>query len=256
MINRIKEIQVKKDQIKKLNNIISRLPEGELSIGHQDNSSKWFCTKDNQQTYIKKADIQFAKDLALKKYLKLKVNVLQSQVNSLNHTIRNELLAQRKLSHILEDPAYLELLSDYLSQCDLEYKEWMNSNYPRNMSHPENLIHQTIAGLLVRSKSESLIAVALSENKIPFRYENLTEIDGEIFAPDFTIINPKTNSIIYWEHFGLIDNEKYLNSFVYKIKHYAKANIILGDNLIATFETKDNPLSYTTINNIINQYFI
>ena len=39
------------------------------------------------------------------------------------------------------------------------------------------------------------------------------------------------------------------------IKAYAKENIILGDNLIITYETKTSPLNFTTINNTIKQFF-
>ena len=100
-----------------------------------------------------------------------------------------------------------------------------------------------------------MIAMALSEREIPFRYENLIMIGEARIAPDFTIMHPRTGKLIYWEHFGLIDDENYFSDFAAKIRIYAQANIILGDNLIASFETKDTPLSYTTINNIINQYF-
>ncbi|MBE5920365.1 MAG: hypothetical protein E7272_11065 [Pseudobutyrivibrio ruminis] len=132
----------------------------------------------------------------------------------------------------------------------------MEADYPKSKSYPEALTHPTVGGIMVRSKSESMIAIALAENNIPFRYENLLSIDNITIAADFTILHPITNKIYYWEHFGLLDNETYLENFAAKIKAYAKSNIILGDNLIATFETSENPLSYNTISNIIEQYLI
>ena len=104
------------------------------------------------------------------------------------------------------------------------------------------------------SKSESMIAIALSEHEIPFRYENLITIDNATFAPDFTILHPQTGQIMYWEHFGLMEDEKYLNDFSHKIMCYAKNQIYLGENLIATFETSDCPLDYQSINNKIKQF--
>lgn len=163
---------------------------------------------------------------------------------------------KERLAKLLLDPAYIELLSDYLKQNTLEAAYWMEADYPKSKSHPEALTHPTVGGIMVRSKSESMIAIALAENNIPFRYENLLSIDNITIAPDFTILHPITNKIYYWEHFGLLDNETYLENFAAKIKTYAKANIILGDNLIATFETSENPLSYNTISNIIEQYMI
>ena len=99
-----------------------------------------------------------------------------------------------------------------------------------------------------------MIAIALSEHEIPFRYENLITIDDTTFAPDFTILHPRTGQIMYWEHFGLMDDENYLNDFSHKIMCYAKNQIYLGENLIATYETSDCPLDYPTINNKINQF--
>lgn len=232
------------------------MPEGHISISHSGNNYKWFYSTDNYTRYLKKCEFKLARKLAIKKYLKLKSAVIKSQIKVLSKS--NAILdkPQERLAKLLSDPAYIELLSDYLKQNTLEATYWMEADYPKSKSYPEVLTHPTVGGIMVRSKSESMIAIALAENNIPFRYENLLSIDNITIAPDFTILHPITNKIYYWEHFGLLDNEAYLENFAAKIKTYAKANIILGDNLIATFETSENPLSYNTISNIIEQYLI
>ena len=183
------------------------------------------------------------------------MNLINAQIKDLSKSYNLIEPARDKLNTLLSDPAYIELLEDYFSTGDVEADYWMNADYNRSSSHPENLIHPTVNGIMVRSKSESMIAVALAESRIPFRYEELISINNISIAPDFTLLHPITNKTYYWEHFGLIDNENYYENFAVKIKTYAKANIILGDNLIVTFETSDNPLSFNTISNIINQYF-
>ena len=72
--------------------------------------------------------------------------------------------------------AYVELLSDYFGKLDSEATVWANADYPKNTNYPESLVHPTVGGLMVRSKSESMIAIALSEHEIPFRYENLIRL--------------------------------------------------------------------------------
>lgn len=156
---------------------------------------------------------------------------------------------------MFNDSAYLELLDEFLSSTALDTNHWMISDYPKNQNFPEHLTHKTVHGLYVRSKSESMIAIALSERDIPFRYENIIVLNDITIAPDFTIIHPKTGRTIYWEHFGMIDNPNYYQEFTQKIKTYCQSNIILGDNLIVSFETSEVPLTYSTIENIINQYF-
>ena len=43
-------------------------------------------------------------------------------------------------------------------------------------------------GLSVESKSESIIASQLERYNIPFRYEALLQLEGQIYYPDFTIL--------------------------------------------------------------------
>ena len=238
-----------------MNKAYTSLPEGHISISHSGNNYKWFYSTDNGTRYIKKSEIKFAKKLAIKKYLKLKSDVIKSQIKDLSKSHALLSKPQERLEKMLSDPAYVELLSDYLSNNTLEAKQWMHADYPKNQNYMETLTHPTAGGIMVRSKSESMIAIVLAENKIPFRYENLLSIDSITIAPDFTLLHPLTHKIYYWEHFGLIDNDSYCENFATKIKTYAKANIIRGDNLRTTYETSENPLTYKTIEKIIKQYF-
>ncbi len=230
-------------------------PDGKITIAHCGNSFKWFYNNNNEQRYLKKSERPFAEQLAIKKYIKLKMNVLETELSILKKLAPKYYCAQQAINKLLEDPAYMELLSNYFKQENEEASIWMNAPYPRNMRYPQNLIHQTIGNLKVRSKSESIIAMSLSENGIPYRYENIITLEGIELSPDFTIMHPVTGEIYYWEHFGMMDDSNYVYEFANKIKLYARNNIILGENLICTFESKNNPLSYSTISNTINQYF-
>ena len=189
-----------------------------------------------------------AEKLALKKYLQIKLKLLSADLKQLINDSRSVTMSLSKMEKLLSDPAYIDLISEHLATPSLENHFWANADYP------ENLTHSTVGGLFVRSKSESLIAIALSENNIPFRYENIMSINGIKIAPDFTIMHPLTGKIFLWEHFGLIQNNDYYKEFANKIRVYTEGNFILGNNLIATFESKDSPLNYCTINNIITQY--
>ena len=65
----------------------------------------------------------------------------------------------------------------------------MNEKYETNRKHPEKLIHVTKSGCVVRPKSEAMIADALFEYDIPFRYECELSIGEVNLYPDFTIMN-------------------------------------------------------------------
>ena len=110
-------------------------------------------------------------------------------------------------------------------------------------------------GITVRSKSEMLIVMLLHMKKIPFRYECLLKLGDSVYYPDFTIKHPKTGKIFYWEHFGQMDKSDYLKGVFPKLHTYANYGIVQGVNLIATFETKDNPLEADMVEKIMDYYF-
>ena len=108
---------------------------------------------------------------------------------------------------------------------------------------------------MYRSKSETMIARGLFEKRIPFRYENDKEIGGVTYHIDFTIRHPKTGQFIYWEHLGAMDMESYALNAGMKLRAFAGAGIVLGRNLILTMETRQYPLSYGLVEDIIQQWF-
>ena len=75
-------------------------------------------------------------------------------------------------------------------------------------------------------------------------------------AKDFTIRHPITGEMVYWEHFGLMDEEEYRNSVYKKLKLYCDNGIIPSINLITTYETKQHPLDANHVEAIIKEYFL
>lgn len=99
--------------------------------------------------------------------------------------------------------------------------------------YEEGKIHRTLTNLMVRSKSEVIIANILAERKIPFLYEvPLYAPDGTLFLPDFTlnIYGEKW----YWEHLGMLSKPKYREHWEKKKAWYEKQGF--ADNLITTTE--------------------
>ncbi len=115
----------------------------------------------------------------------------------------------------------------------------------------------TLKGENVRSFAEAKIADALFLAKIPYRYERpFTLFNNHSVRPDFTIIHPMTGELYIWEHFGRIDRQSYKSNTVEKIKNYAKSGMILGKNLIATFEDDELKITDGEIQQLIEVYFL
>ena len=134
-----------------------------------------------------------------------------------------------------------------------------------NQKHPENLKVVCSNGLLVRSKNEMAIAEMLIMYNIKFRYEMALElskikVDSNGVAvmekvtvyPDFTIFLPD-GTVIYWEHFGLLDKEIYRDEFKDKVPLYYDNNIYPPKNLIITMDGPGKPFDSIAMRRIITE---
>jgi len=131
---------------------------------------------------------------------------------------------------------------------------WSQEAYDRKEINSEIQCHITENGEYVRSKSEVFIANTLKRLGIPYRYECPLEVNGIIIHPDFTLINPKTGKIYYWEHLGMMDDRQYVSDALKRIQNYEAAGIAIGKDLILTGETIMNPLNAKRIEMAIKLY--
>lgn len=76
--------------------------------------------------------------------------------------------------------------------------------------YENKLIHKTIRGELVRSKSEVIIANQLHLHGVEYEYEPELELEGKIKRPDFKIEDYDTGIVWYWEHCGMMEDSKYM----------------------------------------------
>ena len=103
----------------------------------------------------------------------------------------------------------------------------------------EFLIHRTLRGEKVRSKSEMIIANMIFDMGLDYRYEYPLEghITLGIKRPDFVFFT-KDRSIIVWEHLGMLDNKIYARKWKKKLEWYTENGFVEGETL---FVTKDKP---------------
>ena len=182
---------------------------------------------------------------------------LQHQLDSIEHYLSHYSKKPLRAEQLLSDTSnYFELLSPYFTPKSKKFAEWVQAPYQRNTKNPEHLIHKTISGECVRSKSEVMIATVLYMNKIPFRYECILKLGENIRFPDFTILHPKTGKIFYWEHLGLMDKAEYRQDAWERLELYIYYGIIPTKNLILTYETAEYPLNITQVERLVNEYFL
>ncbi len=117
----------------------------------------------------------------------------------------------------------------------------------------EKLIHKTIRGEMVRSKSEVIVANILDMMKIEYSYEEPLDVKGKTYIPDFTI--RYQGKIAYLEHLGMLRNKSYKKSWDKKKANYESVGIseVLG-NLLITEDGLDGSLDAMLIESKIQKW--
>ncbi len=251
--------------IEKYTNEIDHLPSGTLFIRTTRGKRRYYRympaeddTKPATETYLGKAQEKLILQLARRKFIEMSIDTLKNNIEKLQPTHSGyvvydpEEVRQRmpKAYEGIECSNPLDIIEQNSPAA------WANEPYEKSTMWPDGLKHKSQNGVLLRSKSEAMIASQLEFNNIPYRYEQRLEMPDQFFYPDFTILNPDDNQIIYWEHFGMMDDEDYGKSVTSKLDTYQNAGILQGDNLITTFETRRKPLDAHKVRRIIKAFLL
>lgn len=126
----------------------------------------------------------------------------------------------------------------------------------RSKYYEQALIHRTLKGDLVRSKSEVIIANMLYEVGIDYEYEKELDLgeDG-VRIPDFTIEDAESGKCFYWEHCGMLGNAGYSKHWEDKKALYFKHGIIEGENLIVSRDSLNGGIDSAEIMRLIKSKF-
>lgn len=145
---------------------------------------------------------------------------------------------------------------DTTDQKENAQKEWSVAEFNSNPAYPEALIHTTLGGRRVRSKSEAIIAGLLESNGIPFRYEAELLLGDQKYYPDFTLRRPRDGKIYHWEHFGLTVNLEYQIAMEQKLLCYRRYGITPWDRLLTSYDLENGSIDVQTIQSVIRAFLI
>lgn len=229
--------------------------EGETQV---DDLKKNKCYKEKRK-YIKAENIMLAKKLAQKHYYIILKEVLESNLYALKQFVK--VYRQDGIDEVFNDLSKerKELVVPIQENVKAKIEKWKEAVYEKNMMYTENLRYETEQGEFVRSKSEVIIANILFQNKknILYKYEKPLEVmdNGriKIVYPDFTIINIYTGKITYWEHAGMMDEPHYANEFVKKMNTYVENGLLLGKDVVVTYETQENVLDIGVVKRMVEE---
>jgi hypothetical protein len=118
--------------------------------------------------------------------------------------------------------------------------------------YAEHLVHRTLRGELVRSKSELVIANHLHNLGLRYHYERPLEGTARLgrLRPDFSFIDD-SGEVIILEHLGMLDRSDYSNSWAWKLDWYKANGYVEGVNLFTTDEV--DGIDMELISNVAQQ---
>ena len=257
-------VELARQRLKYLDNISSILqdavrtsPAGSLVLRNTKlNGLQLYMRKNGTEIYIPFSE---AGPLATKRYHIYVLKLVDQEIGALEKYLK----AMPKIRFedaLAQVPDPIKPLISPAIMTDEEYaRRWQAEIYTGKGFDPKDTTEfYTRKGERVRSKSEVLIANALYDLGIPYKYEcPLVLYDGRlIIHPDFTILNMRTREVYYLEHAGRIDKESYAKSFVLRLKYYTDNGIFFGDRLLFTFESDDMPLSTKDLDAFLRHYFL
>ena len=120
--------------------------------------------------------------------------------------------------------------------------------------YAEHLIHRTLQGHMVRSKSELVIANILYQMGLEYDYEVRLEgtIVPGIVRPDFRFANPAGDPIV-WEHLGMLTRDDYRQSWKRKRAWYLQNGFVEAASLFTTEDNEKGGLDSEEVRQVAEQ---
>ncbi len=254
-------------QIRILEKEIAASPEGSLLTSNSNGVSQFqrrTVSESVKRVHLSKSEQQLIRTLAQKRYNQELLKIYTENATSFQKAVRalkkvkNPKSAFSKLPKSVQ--SYCLCAPDFLP--DEEYiAYWLkdskdSSAMVQSAPFSENCIYATNNGEKVRSKSEMMIANLLLEMHLPYQYEKPLFLDGAWHYPDFTILDLSTRTEVYYEHFGLMDQENYQAGAFAKIARYEHAGFALGNQLLFSFESSQTPFDIGQIRHRLQMRFL
>lgn len=167
----------------------------------------------------------------------------------------------KKVFKTLQEAGYLNelyyLMNDdkSLSQLMKKYEIWATSSFRQSDFKSEQKLLRTSQGVNVRTKAELIIAERLHHFEVPFRYEQALMFGKVELAPDFTFPEGRDDEF-YWEYCGMMDNQDYVNRFLWKRGIYEANGINEWNGKIIYTYSRNNEMDITEIDHIIKEKII
>ncbi len=245
-------------ELKKMpNGCLSRKQVNHVSYYYWKYKIKEYGTSRYVQKYLSNRDSgqEMIALLKRKRFLELSLRSLNVQIKRSEQFLSNYTEFDPMEIESSMSPTYSEIQMKQGSTDSFlttNAKAWLTESFVSNPFAPERLTHTTASGLHVRSKSEAIIVNLLDTGGIPYRYEAPLKLDDRTFYPDFTVLRPFDQKLIYWEHFGMVSDPGYQCKMDRKLSLYRLHQITPWNNLITTYDDENGSIDVRQIIRVID----
>lgn len=203
---------------------LKSLPEGSLV----KKNGCYYHYLNGHETGISK-NKELIKQLARKRFLENEVKIIRNNLE-LQQKITDKYTELDIKNIVASMPkSYHELPMEYFTGKEKQIFQSQNP-YKR-----ENLRYKSGNGVLVRTKSELIIANFLEENDINYMYEQRFLLGSHAVYPDFLLENDH-NFMKPLEHLGMIGDKEYDKTAQKKIMEYTQNGYFPSRDVIYTYE--------------------
>lgn len=191
-----KELKEQKKQLFNSRRILERAPEGSLKMRERKGGAAFYRKYRSGDRFVEQnitENPRMVRSLLDKKMQFEIERRAEKNIVLLQDLQKNYQSIERKDVSRGLSPAYQRAFRKFTEK---KLNDWANADYPKCEYEPQHLVHETLNGIFVRSKSEVIIANTMTYYQIPFHYEERLEFAGQpgkYFYPDFHIKLPSGN---------------------------------------------------------------
>lgn len=235
------------EEKRKENSKFGDVSEGKIRVEKSGNGYQYYLRCDGKDTcgnYVRRSENEIIRCTLQKEYNDRVIRAATQEIKVLNRYITKTPPIGINSIYFSMSEGRKQVISP-ICETDEEFaKAWKSFEYVGKEFGDDAPEFYSQNGERVRSKSEIIIANTLSKYNIPYRYECPLKVSkmGVVY-PDFTALNVRKRKEIYIEHLGLLDDATYRENAISKITKYEMDGIVLGDNLLLTYETAASPLN-------------